>query len=494
MRRFLEYFLGIAATLAALLAVGVLWPSANAPLPDAANSRVIRNVRIIDVERGTASEPTDVLIEDGRVAAIGDKARAKQNLPVLEADGRYLVPGFWDMHTHALKLSPQLHLPLAVANGITGTRDMMDCPGTYDALIACIDDKRKWTHAAAEGQMASPRFVEVASFYFERNDMTPDQAVILAAEYRARGLDSLKIYNNLPAATYSRLTNEARQWGMPIVGHLPKAVSLDEAVGAGQRSFEHAHVFVRHCFRGAAQWRSGALDKEEPTALAERMVTQYDAEACTRAFALMRERGTAFVPTHVTREEDARAQDLNFKNDPRLAYLDPLSRWAYNDDMKSTATRYPDARGEAALQNYFSHGLKLTHSAYRAGVPVLVGTDTAIGGFRYHDEMAHLVRAGMSPAEVLRAATLDAARYAKQTDQHGRVVVGNAADLVLLDANPLEDIANTRRIHAVFLAGRLYDRPRLDALLEFTRTQARSPINAIKLVWGFLTSSVNGEL
>ncbi|MCX7564590.1 amidohydrolase family protein, partial [Xanthomonadaceae bacterium XH05] len=105
-----------------------------------------------------------------------------------------------------------------------------------------------------------------------------------------------------------------------------------------------------------------------------------------------------------------------------------------------------------------------------------------------------LARAGLSPAEVLRAATLDAARYAGQAHRHGRVAVGHAADLVLLEANPLEDIANTRRLHAVLLAGRLYDRPRLDALLDFTRAQARSPANAAKLVWGFLASSVSGEL
>ncbi|MEN1961437.1 amidohydrolase family protein [Luteimonas sp. MJ246] len=494
MRRFLRYLLGMVAGLVAIFALGVLWPSATAPLPDAADSRLIRNARIIDVERAIAGEPTDVLIKGGTISRIGYGLRAAPDLPVLEADGRYLLPGFWDMHTHAFKLSPQLHLPLAVANGITGTRDLMDCPGSDDTLIACVADKRHWTRAAIEGRMVSPRFVEVASFYFERADMTPDQAARLAADYRARGLDALKVYNRLSPATYKRLTDEARLWGMPVVGHLPKAVSLDNAVAAGQRSFEHGHVFARHCFRDAAAWRSGALDAEVPTALVERMVTHYDAAACARAFAQMREAGTSFVPTHVTREEDARARDPAFTGDPRLAFLDPLSRWAYRDDLKSTVVRYPAARGEAALRGYFEHGLALTHAAYRAGVPVLVGTDTAIGGFRYHDEMALLVRAGLSPAEVLRAATLDAARYAGQTHRHGRVAVGNAADLVLLEANPLDDIAHTRGLYAVLLAGRLYDRPRLDALLDFTRAQARSPVNATKLVWGFSASSVNGEL
>lgn len=398
------------------------------------------------------------------------------------------------MHTHAFQASPQLHLPLMVANGITGTRDLMDCPGTRDALIACVQDKRRWSQAAAEGRMASPRFVEIASFHFERADLAPVEAALLATEYHARGLDALKVYNSLPSATYHRLAAEARQLGMPVVGHLPKAVSLDEALDAGQRSFEHAHLFPRHCFGGAEAWRTGALDGVDPVDLAERMVAEFDATECQHAFAAMRAAGAWFVPTHVTREEDARARDPRFVGDPRLAWLDPLSQWAWRDDLAATATRYPGARGDAALQRYFAHGLALTGTAYRAGVPVLVGTDTAIGGFRYHDEMALLVRAGLTPAEVLRAATLDAARYAGQENRHGSIAVGRVADLVVLDADPLTDIAHARHPHAVLLAGRLYDRNGLDALLDYTRAQARSPSNMAKLLWGFATSSVRAEL
>lgn len=138
--------------------------------------------------------------------------------------------------------------------------------------------------------------------------------------------------------------------------------------------------------------------------------------------------------------------------------------------------------------------MKLTGQAYRAGVPVLVGTDTANGGFRYHDEMALLVRAGLSPAEVLKAATIDAARYARVDRRFGTIAVGKRADVVLLHANPLTNIANTRRIGAVLIDGRLYDRDRLDAQLTFVREQANSVSNWLKLLWGFAASSVSGEL
>jgi hypothetical protein len=103
-------------------------------------------------------------VRNGTITAIGEVRDARCQL---DAGGRWLLPGFWDMHTHALQLSPQLQFPLMLANGITGTRDMMDCPQATDPLIACVADKRRWTAQAIAGQQVAPRFVQIASFYFE---------------------------------------------------------------------------------------------------------------------------------------------------------------------------------------------------------------------------------------------------------------------------------------------------------------------------------------
>ncbi|MDV3435208.1 amidohydrolase family protein [Stenotrophomonas sp. C2852] len=476
-----------------LFAAALLWPLSAPPLPEPGNSRVIVNVRVVDVAPGQVSEPTTVTVRSGTIIAIGETPR-DTTLPVLDAGGRWLLPGFWDMHTHALQLSPQLQFPLMLANGITGTRDMMDCPQATDPLIACVADKRRWTTQAIAGQQVAPRFVQIASFYFEDPSLSPDAAAERARTYTARGIDALKVYNRLRADTYQRLANEAQQLRRPLVGHLPRAVPLESALQAGQRSFEHAHLFVRHCFENAAAWRGGTLDGEDPTALAERMVSGYQPALCEEAFGLIQASGAAFVPTHVTREEDARARDPAFVDDPRLAYLDPLSRWAWRDDLQATVARYPGRRGEDALKTYFEHGLALTGAAHRAGVNVLVGTDTGLGGLRYHDELQWLRQAGLSQADVLRAATLQAARHLQLQASHGSVEVGKAADLVLLDGNPLHDTANTRRVHAVLLAGHLYDRPRLDMLLVYARSQARSPAVMARLLWGFVTSPVSAEL
>jgi len=483
----------IVAAMLLLVTAGIFWPAAQAPLQPAGQNLVLDNVRIVDLEGGRAGPSVSVLVVDGVIAAIGaDLGRAG----VRRVDGRggYLVPGFWDMHMHSFQISPQVHFPLYLANGVTGVRDMMDCPEPSDTLIACLADKRRWTADAAAGRMAAPRFVEVASFYFENPAMTPAEVTARAETYKARGLDALKAYNRLSPEAYARLGAEAARLEMRLVGHLPRAVALEDALEAGQTSFEHAHLFARHCFSGAAEWRDGTSAAGDPVALIRQMVAGHDPDVCSRTFAAMAERSAWFVPTHVTREEDARAAEPGFIEEPRHVYLDPLSAWAYRDDLASTRARFPGADGEAALKAYFAHGLALTGAAYRAGVPVLVGTDTIIGGFRYHDELALLVEAGLTPAEALRAATLDAARYAGMTDEFGTVAVGKRADLVLLAGNPLEDIANTRRIRAVLLNGRLHDRAHLDDLLAFAQAQAANPANWIKTLWGFARSGVSGEL
>ncbi|WFL77792.1 amidohydrolase family protein [Altererythrobacter arenosus] len=480
--------------LVALFFVAVAWPQRSAPLPDASQNRLISNIHIIDVERGETSQLTNLRIRDGVIAAIDPNLAPVEGERVTEGAGGYLVPGFWDMHVHTFQSSPQMHLPLWVANGVTSVRDLMDCPEEEDSLIACVEDKRRWNNESAEGRLAAPHLVETGSYYLENPDMTPAEAVARVRLYKKRGLDAIKVYNRLRPDSYFAAADEAQSRGLRLVGHLPKAVSLPEAIEAGQISFEHARVLPRHCFDRVEAWRKGELDDLSDTALTELFVTGYDPARCDEAIAALASAEAWIVPTHTTREEDARATDPDFIDDPRLAYLDPLSRWAYNDDLSGTRDRYPGERGKRALNADFDHGLHLTSQAHDGGVGILVGTDTVIGGFRYHDEMAHLIRAGLTTAEVLRAATIDAARYVGLEDATGSVTVGKRADLVLLSDNPLQNIDNTRTIRAVFQNGRLYDRERLDDMLAFVRGQARAPHNWAKLLWGFARTSVRSDL
>ena len=493
MRKSLRIF-GIGVVFCGLLAaILIAWPSRYPPMPDPGTSRIIDNVRIVDVVAGTVGQPQSLLIREGRIVAIG-QIEASSALPRHDAGGAYAVPAFWDMHVHSFQSSPQMHFPLYVANGVLNLRDMMDCPGRSDTLIACAQDKARWNREVAAGTLSAPRIVETASFYLARPDMSPAEARADVLRAKQRKIGAAKVYNDLPLEAYRAAAAEADTQGMKLVGHLPRAVTLEAALTAGQDTFEHAHLLPRHCSAKNEAWRAGELDGMSPTQQVKMLVDSYEAERCTAAFERLNRAEAWLVPTHVTREEDARAGDPAFIDDPHLIYLDPLSRWARNDDLDAVSSRFSGREGEDALRAYFVHGLALTKAAKDAGVKVLVGTDTALGGFRYHDELAHLAGAGLSPPEILRAATIDAARYAGQAGSAGTLEAGKRADLVLLAANPLESIAATRRIQAVIAGGRMYDRQRLDALLTFVAGQAGAPHNWMKLLWGFARSSMASEM
>lgn len=476
------------------LVAALLWPPANAPLPARHASLLIDGARIIDVESGTAGDPTRILVRGGRIAAIAPDLAPPTGAHRVDARGRWLMPGLWDMHSHSFKVSPQLHLPLQLASGITAVRDMMGCPERTDPLLACHADKRRWSAAAAAGTMASPRFIADASFYYEDPSLTPATVKARVAEDRARGARLLKVYNNLPLAAYRTLAGEAQAQGMSLVGHVPKAVPLAEAVARGQRSFEHGRIFIEGCFADAARWRAGHYDKLPRPQLIAHMLGARNHAGCEAIMGGMAARNIAFVPTLVTREEDARAHDPAYLRDPRLVYADPLSRWAFGDDAAGTAAIYAAPKDRALLAGVLQQAQADTLAAHRAGMPVLVGSDTIIAGPKFHDEMGLLVDSGLTPAEVLRAATLDAARFAGLDRDYGSVAVGKHADLLLLDADPLADIGNSRRIAAVILGGHLYDRGGVAALLDFVRAQAAHPGNGIRLIWGFLTSPASADL
>ena len=494
LRRILKGF-GIAlATVMVLFSVALLWPTPSTPLPNAAQDRLLVNVRIVDVESGSTGELTRLRISEGRIAAIGPGLRPMDDEQVVDGEGGFLMPGLWDMHVHTFQSSPQTHFPLWIANGVTQVRDMMDCPTNADSLIACHEDKLRWNEEVAGGRMAAPTIVETASFYLASADLTPREVVERISDYDERGLEAIKVYNQLSRDAYFEAAQETQRRGLRLVGHLPQAVSLEEALEAGQDSFEHAHLLTRACMQQEAEWRSGELESLSRTVRIETIVEDHDTERCDELLDALSNSGSWYVPTHVTREDDVRAFDPAGTENPALAYLDPLSAWAWNDDQSALRNNYPGERGAQAIDVYFRHGLELTGRAHEAGVRILVGTDTIAGGFRYHDELVHLVSAGMSPEEVLRAATLEAARYAGEDQEAGTVAVGKRADLVLLAANPLRDIQNTRAISAVLKDGRLYDRDTLDDLDEFVRQQAGAPHNWVKLLWGFVRSSVNAEM
>lgn len=467
-----------------LLAVGVIWPEGRAPLPNRLPERyLVERVRVINVAAGTVSGPTRIEVAGGVIKAIGGTS-PNPGLLRIDAGGAYASPGFWDMHVHSFATTPQLHHALMLSHGVTSVRDMMDCAAPRDPLVACITDKKRWSAEAEAGERAGPRYVSFASFYFDDPAMTADEARQRGERFVRAGASELKVYNRISLPAYRALTEVASRHGVPIAGHLPRAVPLQTALTLGQRRFEHARLLPDSC-GPAIDYRQPAMQRTRAT------LAGFDPQRCAILLRQMAAVGAVLVPTHVTREDDVRAHAGTARG---LEWLDPLSHWAWNDDAAGTRAAYPGQQGAAALAAYHRRGVALTGAAHRAGVRVLVGTDVVPAGPRYHDELGLLREAGLSPAQILYAATLSAARVSGRNRQLGSIAPGKTVDLVLLGANPLQDIAATRNIDGLIFGGRHYRRPDLAALNRFTVNQANHPANWAKMLWGFLTSPSAAEL
>jgi cytosine/adenosine deaminase-related metal-dependent hydrolase len=486
---------------ACALTAGVLWPEELPAAPPAADLLVIENVSVVDAETGTLRPGMTVEVENGRIRRLAPAAGAGPSGLVIDGSGKFLIPGLWDMHVHlASKLSPHLHLPLVVAHGVTAVRDMADCENPFDRFLACLEDKRSWNEAVGRGELVGPRIMGVASFIVHgpsRRDeefpsfFTPineNEARELARYAKGRGFDFLKVYDSIPRDVYLALLAEAKVQSLEVVGHRPRAVSAMEASEAGQRSLEHARLFLEECYPGAEKLRSE--DRRYETADRRAMVDEHEASQCDELFAAMRDNGTWLVPTHVTRKMDAFADDRGYRDDPRLRYIHPFQRMVWSKDADGMVADDPSPEGRKAYMDFYEKGLELTGAAHRAGVPVLAGTDAndtyAFPGSGLHDELEELVKAGLTPSEALVAATVSPARYFGVEDEYGSIAEGKAADMVLLRENPLTDIRNTRSIEAVVLGGRLYGREDLDALLTGVEASVESLTLGAKLLWAFV--------
>ena len=455
-----------------LSGVRSLWPGkqslARKTQPRTGQARrplAIRNVTVITGTGAPPFENATVLIRDGHIAAIGPAAEV--TLPagarVIEGSGKFLIPGLIEMHSHLSKTRASA-LGLFVANGVMTVRDM---GGDFEELLRWRRDVRAGTRVGPRIIMAGP-FLEAASNVermrkdppqdrvepFERTRIpvgSPAEARRIVAELAGREIDFLKIRTVQNRETYLALNEAANAHGIPLVGHaydIPPEVVLD----AGQDGVEH---FFYPSLQGK---------------------TREERLAVWRKFA---KRGVPIVPTLVTYFEGilptterlrAIVDDEQGKIDPRRRYL---SRYLVLD-WREQVLEASDERRQALRKMWEEVVRRDLLEMHEAGMDVLVGSDVAAlniyPGYSLHDEMALFVsELGMTPAEVLERATRRSAEFLRIADSVGTVERGKVADLVLLEANPLQDIRNTRRIAAVVLRGTLYDERGLKQLFSAVR-------------------------
>jgi imidazolonepropionase-like amidohydrolase len=465
--------------LAALLAV----PSFSSPGPS--SQLAITHVTLIDAT-GRAPQPDQtILIDGGRITAVGaaSKIKVPKSARTVDASGKFLLPGFWDMHVHLAGVtadsswSKQILLPLLLANGITGVRDM---GGDLDALLA-------WQRDAESGALLAPHIVCSGPFLVAHGKKTPEQYPVHTPEaaraavdkLKERGANFIKIISMPSRDAFFAVADESKKQNIPFAGHLPFEISVIEASDAGMRSIEHLLYsgFAVSFSSNEAELRPRLVQAEKigDAAAWEKIAHEADAtyspEKAAVLFETLKKNGTWVTPTLASL--DITAHPENWKaDDPLLAFF-PASltkEWVYSMQdvrMKQRA---------AWLARQASNDWKLTGELHKAGVRLLVGSDSldpfVIPGDSLHVELAELVRAGFTPMEALRAATQGAAQFLGREKELGTVETGHGADLVLLSANPVEDIANTRKVWAVVRNGGYYDRAALDGLLAHVKEAA----------------------
>ena len=427
----------------------------------------ITDVTVVDVDQGRSLRRKTVLIADGRIVAIDASADANVPAGTQRIDGRgcFLIPGLVDMHVHlfnnATRRPPNdWAFPLFIANGVTGVREMRAEP-------AQIGDVNRWRKELSEGSLVAPRILAAGVAV---RGSSPDDArrqVDVAAD---AGADFIKVFSDVPVSHWKAILGAARARSLPVDGHVPAAVSLLDAALAGQHSSSHLMQAFEACSSIEAKIIKERLDvRGDASALLElqepRVLSAFDPRACRRASKRLARSGQMQEPTLIIQrlKADGRPGD-----DPRWALLraDERARW-------ERFFASPVAQDQALEKQRLDVAQRIVSAMHRAEVPMMAGTDSPMPnvypGYSLHDELQLLVESGLSPQDALRAATLTPAEFLGIDSDSGSVAVGKRADLVLLDADPVRDIRNTRRIRAVLIDGRLLHRAALDELLETKR-------------------------
>lgn len=415
-------------------------------------------VSVVPLDRERVLADQTVVVRDGRIAEIGPAGKVSVPAGAARVDGRgkYLMPGLADMHAHLFPgdgagndMAAQ-QLTLYLANGVTTVRNMIGAP----AHVVLRE-------RLAAGRLLGPTLYTAGPPVQGKDAVSPEVAERIAAAQKQAGYDLIKVHEGLRPEVYQALAAAARKEGIPVAGHVTAAVGLRRALAARQSSIEHLDGYLQ------------ALAPEDFPAPPSQVVlgpalAQLDERRLPELARATREAGVYNTPTlalfKIVVSSDEPAEFLKW---PELRYVPAKMREGF---AKQKAGINAGDAPEAERRRYVALRNRAVKALHDAGAKLLVGPDSPqlflVPGFGTHREMAAMAEAGLSPYAVLEAATRNAAEHLGAAREVGTVEVGKRADLVLLDANPLQSIANASRVAGVMARGRWLPRAELDRMLE----------------------------
>lgn len=451
---------------------------------------VITGAQIVDVDTGELLTGKAIVIRRNRIEALVNAADAPETVLKFDARDRFVIPGLWDMHAHALyerwpinseEGAPYTwgpYMDLMLANGVTGFRDMWGSPAAIDQASKDIES----------GERFGPRFVAagMAMGWFEymsglEKAETEDEARALVRKAHENGADFIKFGLWNPAFLLAPTIDAARQLGLDVVGHVPPDMAAIEAAEAGLRSIEHSFGAIQGCTpEGESLFDVARTEFAEssnfpfPLILhSDPLFAEFDEAKCAQQAKRLAELDVWLSPTVGLWEAKANAQRIDITTDARFELVNAADRKIWIGSQIYWR-RQIEENGDL-VQRLYNVRLKIVKTMHDNGVAILAGSDfmnmAATPGMGLHDELRNYQIAGLSPIDALRTATVEPARYLRRTDDFGAVAAGRIADLVILAENPLENIKNVSTVYAVVTNGVLLDRNALDQLVESAKNE-----------------------
>jgi imidazolonepropionase-like amidohydrolase len=463
-------------------AAALLTAFGRLPAPPTSYDLIINHVAVVDVETGQLRPNQVVAVSQGKIVRLEPAGKASYAArQTIDGTGRYLMPGLWDMHVHfrggdSLAAANKKSLTLYLAHGITTVRD---AGGDLTPSIF------QWRREEAAGTLAGPHLFTSGPKIDGPGATWPGSLEVTTPAQVGKALDSLqrlkvdyvKIYDSkISGEAYLSTIAQAEARGMKTTGHMPYSVTLSEAVNRGLDATEHLYYVFKACSGKEDSLTAlvrASLVTPKPLGLFAMLPAVYDTyspAAAARIFRQMATHHTAAVPTLAIGNTLAELGTADHAHDTLLAYIDPKIQRTYA--KRQASARQQSATARAFTQKLEAKFMTLVPQMQAAGVTILAGSDSgAFNSYTYpgaslHDELRELVQAGLTPAQALRAATLNGARFMGVANRTGTVAVGKDADLLLLTANPLANVANARKISAVVSRGKVYSAPTLAGMLR----------------------------
>ncbi len=405
---------------------------------------VFRDVNVIPMDQERVVPNQTIVVKDGKITAITSTNNAKysKEATVVEANGKYLLPGLAEMHAHVPPvddLAPmQEVLTLFAVNGITTIRGMLGHPRHLELR-----------NKINSGEILGPHFYTTGPSFSGQSVKTPAQAAAMVREQKQAGYNYLKLHPGLSLETFKAMAQAAKEVNIPFVGHVSFKVGIWRAVAAGYSSIDHLDGFVEGMVPGIE-----AMTEQQAGLFGMFVADRADTTQIPKLMQALKEQNTWVVPTQALAERwFAPVAPDQFMQAPEMVYMSAEVRQNW-ESSKRTLQANPQYKPDK-IKEYTKLRRRLILACQQNGVGLLLGCDAPqvfnVPGFSTHQELQYLVAAGLTPYEALRTGTVNVATYLNQAGKAGIIKVGAPSDLILLDGNPLKDIKQTQNIAGVML-------------------------------------------